>query len=117
MEWGHCHGEGCGCDDVAAVSVHLDVIYVVMCNDKIGCSTLSHCSPSDPLALWMEFHDKICDDLRYALEHRNLRVDPTQEDVFDYGLYLIDRILQSTNQSLHDWAMLPFPVGNWAELC
>jgi len=77
---------------------------------------LRDCSPSDPLALWMQFRDKICDDLRYALQHHNLQVDPTQEDVFDYGLYLIDRILQSTNQSLHDWPMLPFPVGNWAEL-
>ena len=79
---------------------------------------LHDCSPSDPLSLWMQFRDKICDDLRYALQHHNLRVDPTQEDVFDYGLYLIDRILQTSNsnQSLRDWPMLPFPVGNWAEL-
>ena len=27
---------------------------------------------SDPLALWMEFCNKICDDLQYALQHRNL---------------------------------------------
>jgi len=26
----------------------------------------------DPLALWMQFCDKICDDLRYILEHHNL---------------------------------------------
>jgi len=33
---------------------------------------LRDCSPSDPLALWMQFRDKICNDLRYALEHHNL---------------------------------------------
>jgi len=49
---------------------------------------LRDCSPSDPLALWMQFRDKICDDLRYALQHRNLRQHPTQEEVFDYGLIL-----------------------------
>ena len=54
----------------------------------------------------------------YALQHHNLQEDPTQEKVFDYGLYLIDCILQASNsnQSLHDWPMVPFPVGNWAEL-
>ena len=39
---GRCHGEGGGSADVSAISVHPDVIYVVTCNDKIGCSTLSH---------------------------------------------------------------------------
>jgi hypothetical protein len=77
---------------------------------------LRECAPSDPLALWMQFREKICDDLRHALQRRNLRVNPTEEEVFDYGLYLIDRILQVSNQSLREWPMLPYPVGNWAEL-
>ena len=77
---------------------------------------LRDCSPSDPLALWIQFREKICDDLRYVLQNRNLREDPTQEEVFDYGLYLIDHILQTSNQSLREWPMLPFPVENWAEL-
>ena len=42
LEWGRCHGEGGGSDDPCAISVHPDVIYVVTCNDKIGCSTLLH---------------------------------------------------------------------------
>ena len=33
---------------------------------------LRDCAPSDPLALWLQFQDKICDDLRYALQHGNL---------------------------------------------
>src|SRR6267378_3196772 len=46
VEWGRCHGRGRGCDDMSAVSVHPDVIYVVTCNVEIGCSTLSHVPPS-----------------------------------------------------------------------
>ena len=77
---------------------------------------LKYCSPSDPLALWLQFRDKICDDLRHALQHHNLREDPTQEEVFDYGLYLIDCILQKSTLTLENWPMLPKPTGNWAEL-
>ena len=79
---------------------------------------LRDCFPSDPLALWMQFREKICDDLRHALQHHNLRQNPTQEEVFDYGLYLIDRIIQKSNtgQTLRNWPMLPFYVENWAEV-
>ena len=42
--------------------------------------TLLHdCSPSDPLALWMEFRVNICDDLRHALHSKNIILDPTEE--------------------------------------
>ena len=74
---------------------------------------LRDCGPSDPLTLWMAFRDKICDDLRYALHNGNIRQDPTQDQVFDYGLYLIDRILQNSNKSLRDWPTLPQPIEDW----
>ena len=45
----------------------------------------------------------ICDDLRHALHSKNIVRDPTEDQVFDYGLYLIDKILQSSNKSLKDW--------------
>ncbi|KAF8883328.1 hypothetical protein CPB84DRAFT_1627985, partial [Gymnopilus junonius] len=48
---------------------------------------LRECAPSDPLALWMQFRIKICDDLRYALHNGNIHRDPTEEIIFDYGLY------------------------------
>ena len=74
---------------------------------------LRDCGPSDPLALWMQFRNKICDDLRYALHNGNIRRDPTEDQIYDYGLYLIDRILQSSNKSLRDWPTLPQPIEDW----
>ena len=75
---------------------------------------LCDCSPSDPLALWLEFRVHICDDLRHALHSKNIVLDPTEDQVFDYGLYLIDNILHGSNKSLHDWSTMPLPQNDWA---
>ena len=75
---------------------------------------LRDCSPSDPLALWLEFRVHICDDLQYALHSKNIVQDPTEEQVFDYGLYLIDGILRGSNKSLQDWPTMPLPQNDWA---
>ena len=74
---------------------------------------LGDCSPSDPLALWMEFRVNICDDLQHALHSRNIIHDPTQEQVFDYGLYLIDCILRGRNKRLQDWPSMPLFQHDW----
>jgi hypothetical protein len=75
---------------------------------------LRDCSPSDPLALWLEFRVHICDDLRHALHSKNIVRDPTEEQVFDYGLYLIENILRGGNKSLRDWPTMPLPQNDWA---
>ena len=77
---------------------------------------LCDCSPSDPPALWLQFWTQICDDLRWALQHKNIRQNPTEEDVFDYGLYLIDKLLCSSsgNRGLEHWPTMPQPQQNWA---
>jgi hypothetical protein len=76
---------------------------------------LRDCSPSDPAALWLHFRTQICDDLRWALQHKNIRQNPTEEDVFDYGLYLIDKLLRSSsgNKGLEHWPTMPQPQQNW----
>ena len=76
-------------------------------------TVLHDCSPSDPLALWMEFRVNMCDDLRHALQAKNIVLDPTEEQVFDYGLYLIDVLLHNKNRSLQDWPAMPLPQYNW----
>jgi hypothetical protein len=75
---------------------------------------LRDCSPSNPLALWLEFRIHICDDLRHALHSKNIVQNPTEEQVFDYGLYLIDNILGGNNKSLKDYPTMPLPQNNWA---
>jgi len=72
------------------------------------------CSPSDPLALWLEFRVHICDDLQHALHSRNIVRDPTEDQVFDYGLYLIDCILGGSNKFLRDYHTMPLPQNDWA---
>jgi hypothetical protein len=63
---------------------------------------LCNCSSLNLLALWLEFRVNICDDLRHALHSKNIMADPTEEQVFDYGLYLIDSLLRNGNRSLQD---------------
>ena len=44
---------------------------------------------------------------------KNIILDPTEEQVFDYGLYLIDVLLHNKNRSLQDWPAMPPPQHNW----
>jgi hypothetical protein len=74
---------------------------------------LRDCLPSNPAALWNTFWVYICDDLRYRLQHDYNRLNPTDEDVQDYGLFLIDQLLSYTNKSLADWPTMPQYTQNW----
>ena len=75
---------------------------------------LCDCSPSDPLALWLEFRAHTCDDLQHALHSKNIIQNPTEEQVFDYGLYLIDQILHGRTKRLQDWPSMPLLQMDWA---
>ncbi|KAJ7715708.1 hypothetical protein DFH07DRAFT_725264, partial [Mycena maculata] len=41
----------------------------------------------DPVGLWDRFKANICDDVRYQLIQKGLAADPTEDQVYDYGLY------------------------------
>ena len=51
---------------------------------------LIHCSPVDPHRVWDATKHHLCDDLQHHLIHTLHIPQPTQEQVYDYGLYLID---------------------------
>jgi hypothetical protein len=75
---------------------------------------LRECAPSDPVHLWNTYWPHICDDLRYQLQHHNIRINPTDDDVQDYGLFLIDEILKASNKSLQaNWPHMPHSTQNW----
>ena len=76
---------------------------------------LKDCIPSEPMALWDQFKENICDDLAYILRNRGLE-HPTPDQVYDYGLYLIDKSLQEAGKSLNDFPPMPKPVGEWAAM-
>ena len=60
---------------------------------------LLFCEPSQPGLLWNRFRDNICDDLRHRLSSLGI-VNPTTDDTYDYGLYLLDNILSQSSKLL-----------------
>jgi len=68
---------------------------------------LRDCIPSHPRVLWDTFWPYICDDLAYKLQHDAHIPQPSEDDIQDYSLYLIDNLLSDTGQSLQDWDTMP----------
>jgi hypothetical protein len=78
---------------------------------------LLHCHPTTPGDLWHQFKENICDDLACAILHNyHHRQNPTAEDTFDYGLYLLDKILIKSGKCLKDFPSMPAFVEEWGEL-
>ena len=73
---------------------------------------LCDCSPAQPEQLWEQFKVHICDDLKHALHHKGI-LDPSDYQVYDYGLYLIQRILMARGKSLQDYHPMPQPQEEW----
>ncbi|KIK12310.1 hypothetical protein PISMIDRAFT_51255, partial [Pisolithus microcarpus 441] len=48
---------------------------------------LVHCHPVDPHVLWEESRANLCDDLHHCLIHHLHIENPTEEQIFDYGLH------------------------------
>ena len=75
---------------------------------------LHDCAPSDPVLLWNTYWPHICDNLQYQLQHNNIHINPTDEDVHDYGLYLIDLLLSASGKSLKkQWPYMPQVTQDW----
>jgi hypothetical protein len=75
---------------------------------------LKDCSPAQPEVLWEQFKEHICDDLKHTLYCKGIQ-DPTDHQVYDYGLYLIDQLLKLKGSTLADFHPMPLPQENWAE--
>ena len=73
---------------------------------------LKECSPVEPLVLWDEYKLYICDDLHHRLIQLQFE-QPTEDLIYDYGLYLIEEALQESGKSLKDYAPMPMSVNNW----
>src|SRR5260364_271894 len=74
---------------------------------------LLQCTPTYPEKLWLSFRTSICDDLSYHLQNVYAIEEPTENQIFDYGLFLIDEILQKSNRSLTNYPQMPFWERNW----
>ena len=74
---------------------------------------LIFCHPTNPASLWNDFRHHICDDLRHRLITVFERQNPTDHDVYDYGLFLLDTILHQSGTSLQGFPPMPIPTGDW----
>jgi len=54
---------------------------------------LAHWSPARPQLIWEACKVHLCDDLHHRLIHRLHIPKPTEEQVYDYDLYLISQDL------------------------
>lgn len=97
-EWRQCLSEAC----LMQTGSRLRQLFATL---------LLFCEPSRPHHLWVEFRIKICDDLSHRL--RIMGREPTDEDVYDFGLFLLDKILKESGRSLKDWPVMPLPVKDW----
>jgi hypothetical protein len=73
---------------------------------------LLFCNPTEPVKLWEEFREHICDDLDHRLRRMGFE-DPPESDIFDYGLFLLNKILQDSGHFLADFGM-PAPQRDWS---
>ena len=70
---------------------------------------------SQPELLWRDFQHHICDDLQHRLVAMGI-TDPPEEDVYDFGLFLLDKALYESGHSLNNWPSMPKPQNDWNEL-
>jgi hypothetical protein len=81
---------------------------------RLFATVLIFCEPSEPLSLWMEFRQQICDDLQFQIRHLGMCANPTAEEAYNYGLYLLESILQESDHSLSNFPPMPTPREKWS---
>ncbi len=70
--------------------------------------------PSQPDLLWEEFHDNLCDDLPYQLcLSQGGNADIPLEEIYNYGLFLIDKDLSHNGASFSSFPSMPHVCWDW----
>jgi len=66
--------------------------------------------------LWDQFKAGLCDDVKHKLHHMNhYQADQEilEDDIYDYGLWDLNRILVGMERSLADFPPMPLPQQQW----
>ncbi|XP_026402586.1 uncharacterized protein LOC113298127 [Papaver somniferum] len=101
-EWFKCLEE----EAVMKTGVQLRKLFKIILRD---------CNPTQPDVLWSKFGLITCDDLHFKIQVKyNIR-NPTDEQVLDYGLYLLDNQLLEYGKSLEDFEDMPRPQLTWSD--
>ncbi|KAI8561187.1 hypothetical protein RHMOL_Rhmol04G0318500 [Rhododendron molle] len=77
---------------------------------------LTQCSPIHPYDLWKQFSVHICDDLAYKIRTLFAISNPSEAQIEDYGLYLLNHLLQESGKTLLDFPPMPQPNENWSAI-
>jgi primosomal protein N' len=72
-------------------------------------------NPTKPKDLWDCFCIHICDDLHYKLLQKGIP-DPSQEQVYNYGLYLMQDLLGAQGSSLENFPPMSLSQIAWTHL-
>ena len=91
-------------------TTHFTMSYQLCCLFVI---ILVHCAPVDPDCLQETSKNNLCNDLNHYLIYALHNSESTQDQDYDYGLYLIAQDLRSHGKSLQDYPSMPRPHGNW----
>ena len=51
----------------------------------------------NPARLWDMFREHLCDELKRRLQREGILEHPTQDDIYDYGLYLLGNVLKDND--------------------
>ncbi|KAG5531644.1 hypothetical protein RHGRI_026312 [Rhododendron griersonianum] len=81
---------------------------------RLFCVILTQCSPLQPLELGKQFFINKCDDLPHKIRTLFGILNPTEAQIEDYGLYLLNQMLEETGKSLLDFPPMPQPIKNWS---
>ena len=72
---------------------------------------------AEPHLLWDQFKARLCNDVKHKLYHMNyyqVNQEIPEDDVYDFGLWDLNRILVEMERSLADFSPMPFPQQQWA---
>jgi len=75
---------------------------------------LLFCTPAEPNPLWTRFRNKICDDLHHKLYQLGCTA-VMQNEIYDFGLHLIDNTLYDSGDALSDFPSMPQSQLNWSD--
>ena len=66
---------------------------------------LTQCCPLQPQVLWNQFSMHIFDDLAHKIRTLFSITNPTEAQIEDYGLYLLNQLLQESGKGLTDFPL------------
>ncbi|PIA58458.1 hypothetical protein AQUCO_00500412v1 [Aquilegia coerulea] len=80
---------------------------------KLFCLILTDCNPTQPDVLWGKHALQICYDLPHKLRMRFSIPNPTDAEVCDYGLFLLNEYLVGLGKKLSDYTQMPLLTRDW----